>query len=71
MGSVSDHLSSDAISGQLLAAQMWDARTGDALTTLHGHNEHVTSVRWNANGNWLLSASRDQSCKASFCRAVL
>jgi len=48
------------------AVQMWDARSGDALTTLHGHNEHVTSVRWNANGNWLLSASRDQSCKASF-----
>ena len=34
------------------------------MTTLHGHNEHVTSVQWNANGNWLLSASRDQSCKA-------
>ena len=44
--------------------QIWDAKSDSTLATLHGHNNMVSVVQWNANGNWLLSAGRDQTCKA-------
>ena len=43
--------------------KMWDVKGGEAAATLHGHKAPVTAVSWNANGNWLLTASRDQTCK--------
>jgi WD40 repeat protein len=33
------------------------------LSTLYGHKNTVTKVAWNNNGNWLLTASRDQLIK--------
>lgn len=43
--------------------KMWDVKGGDAVATLHGHKAPVTAAAWNANGNWLLTASRDHTCK--------
>ena len=41
--------------------KLWDARAGDAcLSTLELHKAPISQVSWNQNGNWLLSASRDQ-----------
>ena len=36
---------------------------GSVLTTLHAHKSTVMDVKWNANGNWLLTASRDHLLK--------
>ena len=41
--------------------KLWDPRAGDAcLSTLEVHKAPISQVSWNQNGNWLLSASRDQ-----------
>ena len=37
--------------------------SGSVLTTLHAHKSTVMDVKWNANGNWLLTASRDHLLK--------
>lgn len=29
----------------------------------HAHKNTVMEVKWNLNGNWLLTASRDHLCK--------
>lgn len=29
----------------------------------HAHKNTVMEVKWNSNGNWLLTASRDHLCK--------
>ena len=42
---------------------LWDPRAGTTLSTLYGHKNTVTKVAWNDNGNWLLTASRDQLIK--------
>jgi len=36
----------------------------------HGHKNTVLSVKWNSNGNWVLTASRDQTIKVSFLALV-
>ncbi|KAI8870010.1 WD40 repeat-like protein, partial [Ramicandelaber brevisporus] len=39
---------------------LWDPRSGGRkLTSIHGHHNAIVSVRWNQNGNWFASASRD------------
>ncbi|XP_053739799.1 pre-mRNA 3' end processing protein WDR33 isoform X2 [Synchiropus splendidus] len=43
--------------------KFWDPRTGQSLATLHAHKNTVMEVKWNLNGNWLLTASRDHLCK--------
>ncbi|XP_054769067.2 pre-mRNA 3' end processing protein WDR33-like [Lytechinus pictus] len=43
--------------------KLWDPRTGEALCTLHAHKSTVMSAKWNVNGNWLLTASRDHLVK--------
>ena len=45
--------------------KVWDAKAGRNIATLHGHRNTVMETLWNANGNWLLSACRDQSLKVS------
>lgn len=32
----------------------------------HGHKNTVLSVKWNQNGNWVLTAGKDQIIKVSF-----
>nr|XP_039250816.1 pre-mRNA 3' end processing protein WDR33-like [Styela clava] len=43
--------------------KLWDPKSGQSLTTLHAHKGTVMDVKWNQNGNWLLSASRDHLIK--------
>lgn len=43
--------------------KIWEPKTGSVLTTLHAHKSTVMDVKWNANGNWLLTASRDHLLK--------
>ncbi|XP_014673749.1 PREDICTED: pre-mRNA 3' end processing protein WDR33-like [Priapulus caudatus] len=50
--------------------KLWDPKTGQSLATLHIHKGTVMSVRWNQNGNWLLSASRDHLVKVFDIRAM-
>nr|XP_057924760.1 pre-mRNA 3' end processing protein WDR33 isoform X1 [Doryrhamphus excisus] len=43
--------------------KFWDPKSGQSLATLHAHKNTVMEVKWNTNGNWLLTASRDHLCK--------
>jgi len=43
--------------------KLWDARTGTSLATIHAHKSTVMSMKWNKNGNWFLTASRDHLLK--------
>ncbi|NP_001135849.1 WD repeat domain 33 isoform X1 [Nasonia vitripennis] len=43
--------------------KLWDPKTGQALATLHAHKSTVMDVKWNENGNWLVTASRDHLLK--------
>ena len=43
--------------------KLWEPKTGTVLTTLHAHKSTVMDIKWNANGNWLLTASRDHLLK--------
>jgi len=43
--------------------KLWDPKSRACLTTLHAHKNTVMDVRWNKNGNWLLTASRDHLLK--------
>ena len=47
--------------------KVWDTKAGRNIATLHGHRNTVMTTLWNANGNWLLSACRDQSLKVNIC----
>ena len=40
--------------------KLWDPRSGTPLNTLHGHKNGVLSVKWNPNGNWLVTTAKDQ-----------
>ncbi|OAF70459.1 Polyadenylation factor subunit 2 [Intoshia linei] len=43
--------------------KFWDPRSGHLLGTSHAHKNTVMQIRWNKNGNWLLTASRDRLVK--------
>jgi RNA polymerase sigma factor (sigma-70 family) len=43
--------------------KLWDARTGQLLRTLHGHEKSVDQVVYSPDGSTLASASRDHSIK--------
>ncbi|RWS15326.1 Csa-G protein beta 2-like protein [Dinothrombium tinctorium] len=43
--------------------KLWDPKTGQSLATIHAHKNTVMDVKWNQNGNWLLTASRDHLIK--------
>lgn len=47
--------------------KMWDVKGGAAVATLHGHKGSLSTVAWNDNGNWLLTAARDATCKVICC----
>lgn len=43
---------------------MSDGLSVDSVSVLsHAHKNTVMEVKWNLNGNWLLTASRDHLCK--------
>uniref|UniRef100_A0A1B0B821 WD repeat-containing protein 55 homolog n=1 Tax=Glossina palpalis gambiensis TaxID=67801 RepID=A0A1B0B821_9MUSC len=43
--------------------KLWDPKSGGALATLHAHKSTVMDLKWNDNGNWLVTASRDHLLK--------
>jgi polyadenylation factor subunit 2 len=43
--------------------KLWDPKARGALTSFHGNKGIITAAKWNQNGNWLLTACRDQLCK--------
>uniref|UniRef100_A0A1I8Q2Z6 Uncharacterized protein n=1 Tax=Stomoxys calcitrans TaxID=35570 RepID=A0A1I8Q2Z6_STOCA len=43
--------------------KLWDPKSGSALATLHAHKSTVMDLKWNDNGNWLITASRDHLLK--------
>ncbi|XP_030375897.1 pre-mRNA 3' end processing protein WDR33 [Scaptodrosophila lebanonensis] len=43
--------------------KIWDPKSGVALATLHAHKSTVMDLKWNDNGNWLVTASRDHLLK--------
>jgi polyadenylation factor subunit 2 len=43
--------------------KLWDPKSGQALSTLHAHKSTVMDLKWNDNGNWLITASRDHLLK--------
>lgn len=43
--------------------KLWDPKSGTALSTLHAHKSTVMDLKWNDNGNWLITASRDHLLK--------
>lgn len=43
--------------------KLWDPKSGQSLATIHAHKNTVMEAKWNKNGNWLLTASRDHLLK--------
>ncbi|XP_017773061.1 PREDICTED: pre-mRNA 3' end processing protein WDR33 isoform X2 [Nicrophorus vespilloides] len=43
--------------------KLWDPKSGQSLATLHAHKSTVMDLKWNDNGNWLITASRDHLLK--------
>nr|XP_042909518.1 pre-mRNA 3' end processing protein WDR33 [Parasteatoda tepidariorum] len=43
--------------------KLWDPKSGQSLATIHAHKNTVMDAKWNKNGNWLLTASRDHLIK--------
>ncbi|BES89174.1 Hypothetical protein NTJ_01981 [Nesidiocoris tenuis] len=43
--------------------KLWDPKTGTSLATIHAHKSTVMDVKWNSNGNWFVTASRDHLLK--------
>lgn len=46
-----------------MQVKLWDARMATQITTYHGHQDRVNVVDFHWNGNWLISGSRDATCK--------
>ncbi|KAK4022428.1 hypothetical protein OUZ56_007894 [Daphnia magna] len=43
--------------------KLWDPKSGQSLATLHAHKSTVMDAKWNKNGQWLITASRDHLIK--------
>ncbi|KAF0305377.1 pre-mRNA 3' end processing protein WDR33 [Amphibalanus amphitrite] len=43
--------------------RLWDPKSGQSLATLHAHKSTVMDLKFNRNGNWLLTGSRDHLIK--------
>jgi COMPASS component SWD3 len=39
--------------------QIWDATTGDLLTTYQGHHQQIKALSWSSDGKHISSASID------------
>lgn len=50
--------------------KIWDPRSGESIASLHPHNNTINRLRFNKNGNWLLSASKDHSLKITDIRTM-
>jgi WD40 repeat protein len=43
-------------------AKVWDARTGNEILTLEGHNQELTTVSFAPDGQSILTGSHDGTC---------
>ncbi|KAF9438521.1 hypothetical protein BGZ76_007195 [Entomortierella beljakovae] len=43
------------------AVRIWDIATGDIISTLQGHKEHVTSIAYSPQGDSIVSTSEDKT----------
>nr|CAB3267694.1 pre-mRNA 3' end processing protein WDR33 [Phallusia mammillata] len=43
--------------------KLWDPKAGQSLATIHAHKGTVMDIKFNRNGNWFLTASRDHLVK--------
>jgi polyadenylation factor subunit 2 len=43
--------------------KFWDPRSKNCIGNIYDHTSRVNVVEFNRNGNWLLSASNDQTCR--------
>ncbi|XP_014293337.1 pre-mRNA 3' end processing protein WDR33 isoform X1 [Halyomorpha halys] len=50
--------------------KLWDPKSGSSLATIHAHKSTVMDVKWNNNGNWFVTASRDHLLKLFDIRNV-
>ena len=47
--------------------QVWDAVTGEVLSTLEGHSKAVNSVCMSSDGTKIVSGSDDKTVKVNMC----
>ena len=47
--------------------QVWDAVTGEVLSTLEGHSDYVSSVCMSSDGTKIVSGSGDNTVKVNMC----
>ena len=52
-----------ATAGRQCEIRLWDPRSGRKLYSVQPHTDSITKLRFNQNGNWLLSGSKDTSIK--------
>jgi polyadenylation factor subunit 2 len=50
--------------------KIWDPRSGEIISSLHIHKNSINRLRFNKNGNWLLTASKDHSVKVVDVRVM-
>ncbi len=50
--------------------KIWDPLSKKTISTLHPHKNTINRLRFNKNGNWLLSASKDHSVKVTDIRVM-
>jgi WD40 repeat protein len=49
--------------GDCLQAEILDLRSGEVITTLHGHTDFGFSLCWHPNGKILATGNQDLTCK--------
>ena len=43
--------------------RVWDSETGECLQTLEGHTDEIFACAFNYEGDTIISASKDNTCK--------
>ena len=54
----------------LTCPSLLSVQAGGNIGTIYGHKNTVLKIAWNGNGNWLLSAGRDQLLKVFDLRTL-
>ncbi|KAL7712790.1 Polyadenylation factor subunit [Entamoeba marina] len=50
--------------------RIWDARTKEKVGIFSPHNNEINKVRWNRNGKWFLTCSKDHKIKLHDIRMI-